>query len=74
MPRQGMALGEPAVSLNGTPRDASTLMASHRSRRCRMTAGTARTARPALETGHPVAAGLQSGTSWRWCYVHQSLA
>src|SRR6185437_10781029 len=34
MPRQGTALGEPAVILDGTPRDASTLMASHWSRRC----------------------------------------
>jgi uncharacterized UBP type Zn finger protein len=25
------------------------------------------------ETDHPVAAGLQSKTSWRWCYVHQRL-
>jgi len=25
------------------------------------------------ETDHPVAAGLQSGTGWRWCYVHQRL-
>jgi len=25
------------------------------------------------ETDHPVAARLQSGTSWKWCYVHQRL-
>jgi uncharacterized UBP type Zn finger protein len=25
------------------------------------------------ETDHPVAAGLQPGASWRWCYVHQRL-
>jgi Zn-finger in ubiquitin-hydrolases and other protein len=25
------------------------------------------------ETDHPVAADLQPGTSWRWCYVHQRL-
>lgn len=25
------------------------------------------------ETDHPVAAGLQPGTRWRWCYVHQRL-
>jgi uncharacterized UBP type Zn finger protein len=25
------------------------------------------------ETDHPVAARLQPGTRWRWCYVHQRL-
>jgi uncharacterized UBP type Zn finger protein len=25
------------------------------------------------ETDHPVVAGLQPGTRWRWCYVHQRL-
>jgi uncharacterized UBP type Zn finger protein len=25
------------------------------------------------ETDHPLAAGLQPGTHWRWCYVHQRL-
>jgi uncharacterized UBP type Zn finger protein len=23
------------------------------------------------ETDHPVVGGLQPGTRWRWCYVHQ---
>lgn len=23
------------------------------------------------ETDHPVAAALQAGSAWRWCYVHQ---
>jgi uncharacterized UBP type Zn finger protein len=23
------------------------------------------------ETDHPLAAGLESGSNWRWCYVHQ---
>ena len=23
------------------------------------------------ETDHPLAAGLEPGTRWRWCYVHQ---
>lgn len=22
------------------------------------------------ETDHPVAASLEAGSSWRWCYVH----
>jgi len=25
------------------------------------------------ETNHPVVTGLQPGTRWRWCYVHQRL-
>jgi uncharacterized UBP type Zn finger protein len=25
------------------------------------------------ETDHPVAAGVGSGATWRWCYVHQRL-
>jgi hypothetical protein len=25
------------------------------------------------ETDHPLAAGLESGSRWRWCYVHQRL-
>jgi uncharacterized UBP type Zn finger protein len=25
------------------------------------------------ETDHPVVAGLQPGTGWRWCYVHRRL-
>jgi uncharacterized UBP type Zn finger protein len=25
------------------------------------------------ETNHPVVAGLQPGTHWRWCYVHRRL-
>ena len=25
------------------------------------------------ETDHPVAAGPQPGTHWRWCYVHKRL-
>jgi uncharacterized UBP type Zn finger protein len=25
------------------------------------------------ETDHPLAAGLESGSGWRWCYVHQRL-
>jgi uncharacterized UBP type Zn finger protein len=24
-----------------------------------------------LETDHPLAAGLEPGSGWRWCYVHQ---
>ncbi|XVQ11589.1 UBP-type zinc finger domain-containing protein [Spirillospora sp. CA-255316] len=23
------------------------------------------------ETDHPLAAGVETGSSWRWCYVHQ---
>jgi len=23
------------------------------------------------ETDHPLAAGLETGSRWRWCYVHQ---
>ena len=23
------------------------------------------------ETDHPLAAGLEAGSRWRWCYVHQ---
>jgi uncharacterized UBP type Zn finger protein len=25
------------------------------------------------ETDHPLAAGLEPGSRWRWCYVHQRL-
>ena len=25
------------------------------------------------ETDHPLAAGLEAGSSWRWCYVHRRL-
>jgi uncharacterized UBP type Zn finger protein len=25
------------------------------------------------ETDHPLTAGLEPGTRWRWCYVHQRL-
>jgi uncharacterized UBP type Zn finger protein len=25
------------------------------------------------ETDHPLAAGLEPGSQWRWCYVHQRL-
>jgi hypothetical protein len=25
------------------------------------------------ETDHPLAAGLEPGSAWRWCYVHQRL-
>jgi uncharacterized UBP type Zn finger protein len=25
------------------------------------------------ETDHPLAAGLEPGPRWRWCYVHQRL-
>ena len=25
------------------------------------------------ETDHPVAAGFEPGSTWRWCYVHQRL-
>ncbi|MGO8892307.1 MAG: UBP-type zinc finger domain-containing protein [Streptosporangiaceae bacterium] len=25
------------------------------------------------ETDHPLAAGLEPGSRWRWCYVHQCL-
>jgi uncharacterized UBP type Zn finger protein len=25
------------------------------------------------ETDHPLAAGLEPGSHWRWCYVHQRL-
>jgi len=25
------------------------------------------------ETDHPVALGLEPGSQWRWCYVHQRL-
>jgi uncharacterized UBP type Zn finger protein len=25
------------------------------------------------ETNHPLAAGLEPGSRWRWCYVHQRL-
>ena len=25
------------------------------------------------ETDHPLAAGLEAGSQWRWCYVHQRL-
>jgi uncharacterized UBP type Zn finger protein len=25
------------------------------------------------ETDHPLAAGVEPGSTWRWCYVHQRL-
>jgi uncharacterized UBP type Zn finger protein len=101
MPRQGMALGAPAVSLNGTaPRCehlnglAPVAPLSNDCRDCPdrpdrqaglvvcLTCGWVACSDDSPnqhakahyeETDHPVAAGLQSKTSWRWCYVHQRL-
>jgi uncharacterized UBP type Zn finger protein len=101
MPRQGMALSAPAVSLNGTaPRCehlddlAPVAPLSNDCRDCRhrpdrqahlvvcLTCGWVACSDDSPsqhakahyeETDHPVAAGLQSGTTWRWCYVHRRL-
>jgi uncharacterized UBP type Zn finger protein len=100
-PGQTMALGAPAISLNGTAPRCEHLdgfaPASPQSDGCRDCRDS--NDRPAAlvvcltcgwvacsddspnhharahyeETDHPVAAGLQSGTRWRWCYVHQRL-
>ena len=47
IPAQNMALGAPAISLNGSAPRCEHLDGLRRSRRCRMTAGTAGTARTA---------------------------
>lgn len=101
IPGQSMALGTPAISLNGTAPRCEHVDGLEpvrpRSDDCRDCRD--RQDRPATlvvcltcgwvacsddspnhharahyeETDHPVAAGLQPGTSWRWCYVHQRL-
>ena len=102
IPGQGMALGVPAVGLNGSAPRCEHLdglePVTPRSNECRNCQDRAdRQVPPAAlvvcltcgwvacsddsrdhharahyeETDHPVAARLQPGTSWRWCYVHQ---
>jgi uncharacterized UBP type Zn finger protein len=101
IPAQNMALGAPAISLNGsTPRcehldglQAVTPL-SDECRDCRDHADRPASLAVCLtcgwgacsgdspsqharahyeETDHPVAAGLEPGPRWRWCYVHQRL-
>jgi hypothetical protein len=101
IPAQNMALGAPAISLNGsTPRcehldglQAVTPL-SDECRDCRDRTGRPPSLAVCLtcgwvacsgdspsqharahyeETDHPVAAGLEPGPRWRWCYVHQRL-
>ncbi len=101
IPGQSMALGVPAISLNGSAprcehleglapvgpqsdgcRDCRDHSDSHVALVVCLTCGWVacsddspnRHARAHYEeTDHPVAAGLRSGTRWRWCYVHQRL-
>ncbi len=99
IPGQSMALGVPAISLNGSaprcehvdglapvrPRSADCRDCRDRPGRpatlvfC-LTCGWVACSDDSLnhharahyeETDHPVVAGLQPGTRWRWCYVHQ---
>ena len=101
IPGQSMALGAPAIGLNGTAprcehldglapvRPQSDDCGDCRDRKDRQAAlavcltcgwvacsddSPNQHARAHYEeTDHPVAAGLQPGTRWRWCYVHQRL-
>jgi uncharacterized UBP type Zn finger protein len=99
IPGQSMALGAPAVSLNGSAPRCEHVdglepvrLRSADCRDCRdrpgrpatlvvcLTCGWVACSDDSLnhharahyeETDHPVVAGLQPGTRWRWCYVHQ---
>jgi uncharacterized UBP type Zn finger protein len=98
IPAQNIAVGMPAISLNGSAPRCEHLDGlppvtpqSDQCRDCRdrreplavcLTCGwvacsgdsPGRHARAHYEeTDHPLAAGLEPGSRWRWCYVHQRL-
>ena len=101
IPAQNMALGAPAISLNGSAPHCEHLDGlqpvtplSDDCRDCRdrtdrqtplavcLTCGWVACSGDSPgqhakahyeETDHPLAAGLEPGLRWRWCYVHQRL-
>ncbi len=100
MPAQNLAVGMPAISMNGSAPRCEHLdglaPVTPQSDHCRDCAKDGADRRMSLavclscgwvacsgdppgrharahyeETDHPLAAGLEPGSQWRWCYVHQ---